>query len=157
MHWSHWTGKRGCIDFDLNWATFMVNFTWAVSSAHHFTPSLLAERKLHSFFTWGSTAVWRTDTRALTRTQHDVLSSRHSTHTCTIYSWPCILILLRTFIWNAGIHSLLPRNPIYFPTVIVTVILWEGHGLWKLTEDSIYSPDKEVVGRVKRYEIFTLW
>lgn len=37
-HWRYWTGKRGCIDFDLNWATFMVNFTRAASSSHQFTP-----------------------------------------------------------------------------------------------------------------------
>lgn len=55
-------GKRGCIDFDLKWATFMVNFTRAANSAHQFIPSLSSVRKWDSFFTWGSTAVWRPDT-----------------------------------------------------------------------------------------------
>lgn len=64
MHWSYWAGKRGCIDFDLNWATFMVNFTRAASSTLHFTPSHLAEGKWDSFSTWGSTSVWRPHTRS---------------------------------------------------------------------------------------------
>lgn len=52
-HWGYWAGERACIDFDLNWATFMVNFTRAASSAHQFTPSHLAEGKWDSFFTGG--------------------------------------------------------------------------------------------------------
>lgn len=96
MHWSYWTGKRGCIDFDLNWATFMVNFTRAASSALQFTLSLLAERKWDSFFTWGSTAVWRPDTRSLTVMWHDIVWLRHTLmqHTVDLvfqYLWLWIL------------------------------------------------------------------
>lgn len=65
QRWGYWAGERACIDFDLNWATFMVNFTRAASSAHQFTPSHLAEGKWDSFFTGGSTAAWGPHTRPL--------------------------------------------------------------------------------------------
>lgn len=43
MHCSHWTEKKASIDFDRNWATFTVNFTWTASSSQRFAPSCLAE------------------------------------------------------------------------------------------------------------------
>lgn len=46
---SHWTGKKTSIDFDQNWATFMVNFARNASSSQRFTPSRLAEGEM-SFF-----------------------------------------------------------------------------------------------------------
>lgn len=104
MHWGYWAGKWGCIDFDLNWATFMVNFTRAASSAQQFTPSHLAAGKWDSFFTWGSTAVWRPHTGFLTLTWHDSVSSRRSlarthAHTHDLIVW---------FLWRPVKVEILP-------------------------------------------------
>lgn len=80
MHCSYWTGKRASIDFDRNWATFMVNFTRTADSSQRFTPSHLAEGKWDPFFARRSTAVWGTDTCSLAEKWHQCHTSTH-THT----------------------------------------------------------------------------
>lgn len=49
MHCSNWTEKKASIDFDRNWATFMVNFARTTSSLQRFAPSRLAEGEMRFF------------------------------------------------------------------------------------------------------------
>lgn len=49
----YWAGERDCIDFDLNWATFMVNFTRAASRARPIHPEPIGRGEMRFFLHQG--------------------------------------------------------------------------------------------------------
>lgn len=93
------SGQGGaCIDFDLNWATFMVNFTRAASSGAAIHPEPFGRGEMRFFLHWGICGGAET-TYMLPRSRHEMIESPRAGD-MMVWLFFFFFFLARALSWN---------------------------------------------------------